>query len=79
MNKNLRELKALNKKYKISVRIVKNMPDLSNDPVFVAKKEIAEKFIAEHGLPEDFKSKNIKPVEKAKIPKPKTKRLKRNA
>jgi hypothetical protein len=79
MTKNLKELKALNKKYKISVRIVKNMPDLSNDPVVLAKMEKAEKLIAQYGIPEEFKAKNKKPVEKAKVPKAKAKLAKRNA
>ena len=30
------------------------MPDLYNDPFVIAKKERAEKFIAEHGLPESI-------------------------
>jgi hypothetical protein len=57
MKKDLRELKALNKKYKISIKIDKNMPDYSNDPVVLAKNEKARKLIAEFGLPEDFKRK----------------------
>jgi hypothetical protein len=74
MNKNLRELKALNKKYKISVKIVKNLPDLSNDPVFVAKNKKATEFLAKHPFPEDFKTKP-----KPQGSKPKAKRAKRNA
>jgi hypothetical protein len=57
MKKNTKELKTLIEKYNISVTIDKNMPDHSNDPFVLAKLEKAEKFIAEHGLPE---SSNIK-------------------
>jgi hypothetical protein len=60
MKKNLKELKALNKKYNVSITIDKNMPDLSNDPFVLAKLEKAEKFIAEHGLPDS-------PMNKAKV------------
>ena len=42
------------------------MPDFSKDPFVLRKLEIAEKFIAEHGLPES----NITP--KAQSRKPKT-------
>jgi hypothetical protein len=57
MQKNLKDLKALKKKYNICVTIDKNMPDYSDSPFFKKKLETAEKFIAEHGLPE---SSNIK-------------------
>jgi len=52
-----KDLKYLNKKFNISIRTDKNMRDYSKDPVFVAKNEKAEKFIAENGLPKDFKTK----------------------
>jgi hypothetical protein len=57
MKKNLKELRALNKKYNISVTVDKNMEDHSNDPFVLAKLEKAEKLIAKYGLPE---SSNIK-------------------
>ena len=53
-------LKDLNKKSKAYFQIDNNMPDLSKDPVFIAKHEMAEKFIAEHGLPESFRKKPTK-------------------
>ena len=65
MKKNLKELKALNKKYNVTITIDRDMPDLSNDPFVLAKKKKAEKFIAEHGLPKS-------------IQKPKTQRPKPN-
>ena len=37
-----------------------DFPDLSKDPVFIAKHEKAEKLIAEYGLPEFFKKKPYK-------------------
>ena len=40
------------------VPIDENMPDLSNDPVVLAKMEKAEKLIAEYGLSESFKTKS---------------------
>ena len=49
--------KALKKIIKESYPIERYMVDLSNDPVVLAKKERAEKLIAEYGLPEDFKKK----------------------
>jgi len=42
-----------------SVSIDKNMPDLSNHPVVLAKMAKAEKLIAKYGLPESYK-KNAK-------------------
>ena len=39
------------------VLIDDNFPDLSKDPVFMAKHEKAEKLIAEFGIPEAFKTK----------------------
>ncbi len=53
-------LKDLNKKSKAYFQIDNNMPDFSKDPAFVAKHEMAEKFIAEHGLPESFNKKEKK-------------------
>jgi hypothetical protein len=50
-------LKDLNKKSKAYFQIDNNMPDFSKDPSFLAKHELAEKFIAEHGLPDSFKQK----------------------
>ena len=49
--------KALKKIIKESYPIERYKVDLSNDPVVLAKKERAEKLIAEYGLPEDFKKK----------------------
>ena len=57
MKKNLKELKALNKKYNISVKIDKNMPDFSNDPYVIAKTEKAREFLVKYGIPESFKNK----------------------
>ena len=56
--------KSLFKKHLKPIQIDDSMPDFSKDPVFVAKHEKAEKFIAEHGLPESFKT-----TPKAKSPK----------
>lgn len=53
-------LKDLNKKSKAYFQIDKNMPDFSKDPAFIAKHEMAEKFIAEHGLPKSFRKKSKK-------------------
>ena len=50
-------LKDLNKKSKAYFQIDNNMPDFSKDPAVLAKHELAEKFIAERGLPESFKTK----------------------
>jgi hypothetical protein len=66
MKKEIKELRALNKKYNISVKIDKNMPDYSKDPFFIAKNERAEKFIAEHGLPDSPKNKTKAKKLKAK-------------
>lgn len=73
MRKNLKELKALNKKYNVSITIDHDIPDLSNDPFVLAKLEKAKKFIAEHGLPESSNTKlKAKKREKALTgPKPK--------
>jgi hypothetical protein len=51
MSNNL--IKKLNK----PILVDKNMPDFGKDPFFEAKNEKAEKFIAENGLPKDFKTK----------------------
>lgn len=64
MPKNKRLLKALNKSSKTPVLIDDNFPDLSKDPVFLAKHEKAEKFIAKYGLPESFKKKTKSKKEK---------------
>lgn len=47
--------KALKKIFKESYPIEMSTEDLSNDPVFLAKHEKAEKLIAEFGIPEAFK------------------------
>lgn len=39
------------------VRIDKNMPDYSKDPVFVKKNEEATAFLKKHGLPEKIAKK----------------------
>jgi hypothetical protein len=57
-------LKDLNKKSKAYFQFDNNMPDFSKDPAFLAKHELAEKFIAEHSLPESFKT---KPKEKKRL------------
>jgi hypothetical protein len=54
MRKNLKELKALNKKYNVSITIDKDMPDLSNDPFVLAKKERAEKLLSKYPVPKSF-------------------------
>jgi hypothetical protein len=72
MKKNLKELRALNKKYNISITIDKNMQDHSNDPFVLRKMEIAEKFIAEHGLPDSIDQPKALLKSKAQRPKPKT-------
>jgi hypothetical protein len=47
--------------------IVDDMPDFSKDPVFVAKQEKAEKFIAEYGVPETSRAKKkVKDSKKAR-------------
>src|SRR5258705_13512120 len=58
MKKNLKELRALNKRYNISVTIDKNMRDHSNDPFVLASLKRAEEFIAKHGLPESITKPN---------------------
>jgi hypothetical protein len=68
-------LKDLNKKSKAYFQIDNNMPDFSKDPAFLAKHELAEKFIAEHGLPDSFKKKQKKL--KAQSLKPKTNTVKK--
>jgi len=57
MRKNLKELKALNKKFNVSITIDNDFPDFSNDPFVLKKMEMAEKFIVEHGLPDSPKRK----------------------
>ncbi len=52
MKKNLKLSKALKEFTKDPILIDENMPDYSNAPFVLRKLEIAEKFIAEHGLPE---------------------------
>jgi hypothetical protein len=49
--------KAIKKISKESYPIEICTEDFSKDPAFLAKHEMAEKFIAEHGLPEAFKTK----------------------
>ncbi|MEJ0081026.1 MAG: hypothetical protein WDM78_08805 [Puia sp.] len=66
MKKNLKLSKALKEFTKDPILIDENMPDYSNAPFVLRKLEIAEKFIAERGLPESI----IKP--KAQSVKPKT-------
>jgi len=55
--KALKELKAFNKKYNISVTVDENMEDFSKDPFVVAKNEKAAKLIAKYGLPKSFQKK----------------------
>jgi hypothetical protein len=74
MKKNTKELKALIKKYNISVTIDKNMPDHSNDPFVLAKLEKAEKLLTKYPVPESFLNKP-----KAKNKKGKVKSSKPNA
>ena len=65
MKKNLKQSKALKEFTKNPILIDENMPDLSNDPFVLAKLEKAEKFSAEHGLPDSFyKSSNTKKPKK---------------
>ena len=52
MKKNLKLSKALKEFTKDPILIDEKMPDYSNAPFVLRKLEIAEKFIAEHGLPE---------------------------
>ena len=54
MKKNTKELKALIKKYNISVTIDKNMRDHSNDPFVMSKKEKAKKLLSKYPVPESF-------------------------
>jgi hypothetical protein len=77
MKKNLKQSKLLEEFTKNPILIDENMPDFSNDPFVLRKLEIAEKFIAEHGLPESSnikltakKRKKILDKQKAKGPKP---------
>ena len=44
----------MNKKYNVSITIDKDMPDLSNDPFVLAKKERAEKLLSKYPVPESF-------------------------
>lgn len=60
MPKKNRSLKALKNFTKNTILIDDDFPDLSKDPVFIAKHEKAEKLIAEYGLPEFFKKKPYK-------------------
>jgi hypothetical protein len=66
MKKNLKLSKALKEFTKDPILIDEKMPDYSNAPFVLRKLEIAEKFIAEHGLPEspniNLKSKKRKKV-----------------
>ncbi len=48
--------KALKKIFKESYPIEISKEDFSNDPVFLAKHDEAEKLIAEFGIPEAFKT-----------------------
>ena len=48
---------AKKKKSSTSVLIDDDFPDLSKDPVFMAKQEKAEKLIAEFGLPKEWEKK----------------------
>jgi hypothetical protein len=66
MKKDPKISKALKKFLETPILVDENMPDFSNAPFVLAKMEIAEKFISEHGLPGDFKNK-----QKAKSPKSK--------
>ncbi|HXB29478.1 MAG TPA: hypothetical protein VNW49_06650 [Puia sp.] len=45
------------KRSNTTVFIDDDFPDLSKDPVFIAKHEKAEKLITEFGIPEAFKTK----------------------
>ena len=58
MKKNLKLSKALKEFTKDPILIDENMPDFSNAPFVLRKLEIAEKFIAEHGLPESLENKS---------------------
>jgi hypothetical protein len=57
MKKGSKESKILKKFLKTPILIDEDFPDLSRDPVVLAKMERAEKFIAEHGLPDSPKNK----------------------
>ena len=57
MKKKVKDVKSKNTKYKISVRIDNNMPDLSNDPFVLAKKEKAENLLSKYPVPESFLNK----------------------
>ena len=58
MKKNLKQSKALKELVKNPILIDENIRDHSNDPFVLAKLEKAEKFIAEHGLPDSFYKKS---------------------
>jgi hypothetical protein len=58
MKKNQKQSKLLKNFTKNPIVIDENMPDFSNDPFVLAKLEKAEKFLAEHGLPESFYKKS---------------------
>ena len=40
------------------IKVVNNLPDLSNDPVFKKKAEEAAEFLKKHPLPDRAKNKN---------------------
>jgi hypothetical protein len=54
MKKNLKQSKLLKEFTKNPIVIDENMLDHSNDPFVLRKLEIAEKFIAQHSLPESI-------------------------
>jgi hypothetical protein len=54
MKKKVKDPKSKNSKYKISVRIDNSIPDLSNDPFVMSKKEKAEKLLSKYPVPESF-------------------------
>jgi hypothetical protein len=58
MKKGSKESKILKKFLKTPILIDEDFPDLSNDPFVLKKMEMAEKFIAEHGLPDSPKNKS---------------------
>ena len=76
MKKNLKLSKALKEFTKDPILIDENMPDYSNAPFVLRKLEIAEKFIAEHGLPETSNIKLTAKKRKKILDKQKAKGLK---
>ena len=76
MKKNLKLSKALKEFIKDPILIDENMPDYSNAPFVLRKLEIAEKFIAEHGLPETSNIKLTAKKRKKILDKQKAKGLK---